>query len=519
MQFLSVLVFLLLCSVGLGWLARRAGVPYPIALVIGGGAVGFVPGLPQLEFDPQFLLVLVLPPILYQAALLTSWRDFKANLRPIAMLAIGLVIVTTLAVGATLKFLVPDLPWAVAFIFGAIVSPPDAVAATAILSRLNMPRRIVTVLEGESLVNDASGLVIYKFAVAAVLTGVFSLTDAALQFGAVSLGGIVIGMAIAWLFIRIHPHLGDAFIEVLMSMAAPYVAYILAESVHASGVLAVVAAGLFRGRFSPKIVSAEMRILARSVWNILVFLLNSLIFMLIGMQLSTITARLSGYTAQQLALWSICVSAVAILVRILWVFPATWIPRWISRSLREREPAPPNRELFIEAWCGMRGIVSLAAALALPVTIQSGAPFPHRDLIVFLTFVVILVTLVGQGLTLAPLIMRLRLTSDSSIADEERHARSDMGRAAIAAVESAAAGGHLSAEVVARVRAEFAERLALAAADASTGAVEAGQARDLRIAAIRAERRELIRVWQENHISDDVLHDLEEELDYQESRL
>src|SRR3954469_16869141 len=252
MALLQVLIFLLICAVALGWLSRRAQLPYPVALVIGGGLLGFVPRLPQLPLDPQFLLVLVLPPILYQAALLTSWRDFKANLRPIGMLAIGLVIVTTLAVGATLKYLVPDLPWAVALTFGAIVSPPDAVAATAILSRLNMPRRIVTVLEGESLVNDASGLVIYKFAVAAVLTGMFSLTDATVQFAAVSAGGILIGMAVSWLFIRIHPYLGDAFIEVLMSMAVPYVAYILAESIHTSGVLAVVAAGLFRGRFSPK---------------------------------------------------------------------------------------------------------------------------------------------------------------------------------------------------------------------------------------------------------------------------
>ncbi len=519
MQFLSVLIFLLLCSVGLGWFARRIGLPYPIALVIGGAAVGFVPGLPQLEFDPQFLLVLVLPPILYQAALLTSWRDFKANLRPIGMLAIGLVIVTTLAVGATLKYFVPDMPWAVAFAFGAIVSPPDAVAATAILSHLNMPRRIVTVLEGESLVNDASGLVIYKFAVAAVATGVFSLTDATLQFGGLAIGGIAIGMAVSWVFIRLHPHLGDAFIEVLMAMSVPFVAYILAETVHTSGVLAVVAAGLFRGRFSPKMVSAEMRILARSVWNILVFLLNSLIFMLIGMHLSVITERLSGYTVGQLALWSFSVSAVAILVRILWVFPANWIPRWVVPGLAAREKAAPNRELFIEAWCGMRGIVSLAAALALPVTVQSGAPFPHRDLIVFLTFVVILVTLVGQGLTLAPLIMRLKLTSDESIAEEERHARTDMGREAINTVERIAKEENFSPEVVARVRAEFAERLALAEADSSPGAVDAEQARRLRIAAIRAERKSLIRAWQENHISDDVLHHLEEELDYQESRL
>lgn len=519
MAFLSVLIFLLLCSVGLGWIARRAGVPYPIALVIGGGAVGFVPGLPQLEFDPQFLLVLVLPPILYQAALLTSWRDFKANLRPIGMLAIGLVIVTTLAVGATLKFLVPGMPWAVAFTFGAIVSPPDAVAATAILSRLNMPRRIVTVLEGESLVNDASGLVIYKFAVAAVLTGMFSLGSATLQFGVVALGGVAIGMALGFLSVRIHPYLGDAFIEVLVSMAVPYIAYILAEHVHCSGVLAVVAAGLFRGRFAPKIVSAEMRILARSVWNILVFLLNSLIFMLIGMQLSQMTNRLADYALGDLVLWSVSVSLVAILVRILWVYPAAWIPRLVSRTLRMRERAPSNRELFIESWCGMRGIVSLAAALALPMTIESGAPFPHRDLLIFLTFVVILVTLVGQGLTLAPLILRLRLISDTSVAEEERRARTDMGNAALAAVAQTAAMEGAKPHILERVRAEFAERLALAAADASSDAQDAEQARRLRLAAIRAERAELIRVWKENHISDDVMHELEEELDYQESRL
>jgi Na+/H+ antiporter len=351
-----------------------------------------------------------------------------------------------------------------------------------------------------------------------VLTGMFSLTDATVQFGIVALGGIVIGMAVAWVFIRLHPFLGDAFIEVLMSMAVPYLAYILAESIHTSGVLAVVAAGLFRGRFSPKIVSAEMRILARSVWNILVFLLNSLIFMLIGMQLSVITGRMDGYSVGQLALWSLSVSAVAILVRILWVYPATYIPRWIIPGLAKREVAPPNRELFIEAWCGMRGIVSLAAALALPVTIQSGAPFPHRDLIVFLTFVVIFVTLVGQGLTLAPLILRLKLTSDESLAEEEKHARTDMGRAAISAVEQIAAQDKVSPEVVARVRAEFAERLALAEGE-SPEAADAEQARRLRLAAIKAERASLIKAWQENHISDDVLHHLEEELDYQESRL
>src|SRR5258705_1086139 len=265
MALLQVVLFLMMCAVALGWVARHFKFPYPIGVVIGGGLLGFVPRLPQLQFDPQFLLVLVLPPILYQAALLTSWHEFKGNIRPIGLLAVGLVIATTLAVGATLKLLIPDIPWAAAFVLGAIVSPPDAVAATTILSRLNIPRRVVTVLEGESLVNDASALVLYKFAVAAVLSGTFSLADAGLEFAGVAIGGIVVGVLAGLVFISLHRHLGDVFIEVLTSLLVPYVAYLVAEAFHASGVLAVVAAGLVRGRHSPMIVSAEMRILAPSV--------------------------------------------------------------------------------------------------------------------------------------------------------------------------------------------------------------------------------------------------------------
>src|SRR5712692_8248489 len=325
MALLQVILFLLLCAV----------------------ALGFVPRLPQLQFDPQFLLVLVLPPILYQAALLTSWRDFKANIRPIGLLAIGLVIVTTLAVGATLKFLIPDIPWAAAFVLGAIVSPPDAVAATAILSRLNIPRRVVTVLEGESLVNDATGLVIYKFAVAAALTGAFSLWQASLEFVGVAVGGVVVGVLMARLFVFIHRYLGDAFIEVLTTLVVPYVAYIFAESLHVSGVLAVVAAGLVRGRYAPEIVSAEMRIIARSVWNLLVFLLNSLIFILIGMQLSAIVARLTDYSLGQLFLYGTFVSAVAVVVRFAWIYPAPYLSLMFRASLGQFVAPPVEGEVFI----------------------------------------------------------------------------------------------------------------------------------------------------------------------------
>src|SRR6266852_1250902 len=337
---LQVVLFLMMCAVALGWVARHFKFPYPIALVIGGALLGFVPRLPQLQFDAQFLLVLVLPPILYQAALLTSWHEFKANIRPIGLLAIGLVIATTLAVGATLKLLIPDIPWSAAFVLGAIVSPPDAVAATAILSRLNMPRRVVTVLEGESLVNDATG--------------------------------VVVGVLMGRLFVFIHRYLGDAFIEVLTTLAVPYVAYIIAESLQLSGVLAVVAAGLVRGRYAPEIVSAEMRIIARSVWNLLVFLLNSLIFILIGMQLSGIVSRLTGYSLAQLFLYGAFVSVVAVIVRFAWVYPATYLPLVLRAALGEQVTPPREGEVFIMGWCGMRGIVSLAAALALPQTLEDG---------------------------------------------------------------------------------------------------------------------------------------------------
>jgi len=520
MGVLQVVLFLMLFAVALGWVARHFKFPYPIALVIGGGLLGFVPRLPQPQFDPQFTLVLVLPPILYQAALLTSWREFKANIRPIGLLAIGLVLATTLAVGSTLKLLIPDIPWAAAFVLGAIVSPPDAVAATAILSRLNIPRQVVTVLEGESLVNDASGLVIYKFAVAAVLTGTFSLWQASLEFVAVAAGGIVIGFLMGQLFVFVHRHLGDAFIEVLTTLAVPYITYILAESVHASGVLAVVAAGIVRGRYSPEIVSAEMRIIARSVWNLLVFVLTSLVFILIGLQLSAIVARLTDYTVAQLFFYGTFVSAVAIVVRFAWVYPAVYLPLVFRTMLGQQVPAPQEGEVFIMSWCGMRGIVSLAAALALPQVLVDGSPFPERDLIIFLTFVVIAVTLVIQGLSLKPLIRRLRVGKDWSLQEEQQRAKMSLGKAAIAAIDTVVAKEGIPNDLAERIRAEFAEQITLAVPE---GLVlrhsGADDAKRLRAAAVKAERNELIRLWRENQISDEVLHKIEEHLDYQESRI
>jgi len=519
MLLLELLLLLMICAVALCWLARHFKFPYPIALVIGGALLGLIPNLPQFPFDPQLILVIVLPPILYQAALLTSWSDFKTHSRPISLLAIGLVIATTLAVGATLKLLAPDVPWAAALVLGAIVSPPDAVAATTILSRLNMPRHIVTILEGESLLNDASGLVIYKLAVAAVLTGAFSFADAGSQFALVSAGGVIVGIILAHVYIAIHRRLGDPFIEVVTVLTIPYAAYMAAETLHVSGVLAVVAAGLVRGRYAPEIVSAEMRIMARSVWNVFVFILNSLIFILIGTQMSVIMDKLSQYSLPYLLMLGALVSAVTIAVRFAWVFPVAYLPRWLSGSLHEKGPTPRNRELAIISWCGMRGIVSLAAALALPTTLPNGAPFPARDLIIFLTFFVIATTLVGQGLTLTPLISRLKVATGWAQGEEQRLVRAAMTRAAAVAIDSHLAKAKAPPEWAAPLHMEFANRVATGTAEGLEPVPKDALLLQLRRAAIKAERKELIRIWRANEISDEIMRHQEEILDYQEAQL
>ena len=520
MLLLELLLLLMMCAVALGWVARRFGFPYPIALVVGGLLLGLIPKLPQFPFDPQLILVIVLPPILYQAALLTSWSDFKAHIRPISLLAIGLVIVTTLAVGAALKLLVPSVPWAVAFVLGAIVSPPDAVAATTILSRLNMPKHLVTILEGESLVNDASGLVIYKLAIVAVLTGSFSLGAATAQFALVSAGGVLIGLVLAFFFIAIHKRLGDPFIEVITALTVPYCAYIVAESLHASGVLAVVTAGLVRSRYSPEIVSAEMRIMARSVWNVLVFVLNSLVFILIGLQMSDVMDSLGRYALTDLLAWGALISAVAIGVRFAWVFPAAYIPYWLrGRQDTPMKVKPQVRELAIVSWCGMRGIVSLAAALALPTVLPNGAPFPARDLVIFLTFFVIATTLMFQGLSLTPLIRWLGVGSKWSLADEARQLRSALGVAAIAAVDAHAQSAQMPETWAEGLRADIINRIALGAPQGLEQSPKDAFVLQLQHVAIQAKRAELIRLWRANAISDELMRHQEEILDYQEAQL
>jgi len=542
------LVFALMAAVAaLATLADRLGVPYPILLVLGGLSIAFIPGLPRVTLDPEIVFLLFLPPLLFRAAYATSWRDFRANLRPIGLLAVGLVLVTTVAV-AVAAHLAAGLPWAAAFVLGAVVSPTDAIAATAIAQRLGVPRRIVTILEGESLVNDATGIVAYRVA-AAVAAGTiaFSPVVAGAQFLIGAVGGVAVGVAVGWLAVLSLRALDDAPVEVVVSLLAPFLAYITAEEgPHAvwhgllglpgepffSGVLAAVAAGLYLGRKSPTALSSASRLEGRAVWDVVTFLLNGLAFILIGLQLPQIADGLDGYTLAELARYAALVSLAVVLVRALWVFPATYLPRLLSRRLRARDPSPPWRSVAVIAWAGMRGVISLAAALALPLTAADGSPFPGRDLILFLTFSVILVTLVAQGLSL-PLVIRVLGLEDDGVAEhEEVRARIGAAEAALARLTELEWEAWVREDTAERMRGLYTYRrnrfLARARTPDGTGPREnGGEAIEERSRAYQrlvreltqAQRDALVRLRDGNVISDEVFHRVERDLDLEEARL
>jgi monovalent cation/hydrogen antiporter len=511
------LILVMVCAIAAGWLANRIRVPYPIVLVLAGIGLGFAYDWPGLAIEPQLVLAIVLPAVLYPAAIDTSWRDFRLSLRPILLLAIGLVATTTLAVGIAFKWLVPDAPWAVAFALGAIVSPPDAVAASAVLRRFQLPRRIVTLLEGESLVNDATGLVLYRFAVAAVLTGVFSGWALVGEFGLIALGGLALGIAMGWITSKLQERLHDSMLELAMSLTTPFATYWLCESLEVSGVLGVVAVGLYRSQWGHLGISALARLNIRTFWRAIVFVVNCLVFVLIGIQLPLISESLLG---QQALSWSRVagliglMSLVAIGVRFLWILTATYGVRLLLPSLRRRDPASARVSTLV-SWCGMRGVVTLAAALALPVALPNGEPFPQRDLVILLAFGIVFVTLVGQGLTLPALIRALRLERDTSGETESELAREAMRRAAIQAVNKLVAEQGLPAHEAVAVKRFFNSRSLHPSSSALTLDSEAR----LWLGAAAAQRDALIKLWQSGEIGDDVLIRLEREVDLAEARL
>jgi CPA1 family monovalent cation:H+ antiporter len=520
---LEAVVLLLGAVLVLMAVARRVLIPYPIFLVLGGLILGFVPGVPAVRLDPEVVFLIFLPPILWAAAYFTSLRDFQANLRPITLLAVGLVLTTTAGVAAVAHAIVPGLGWPAAFVLGAIVSPPDAVAATAIARRLRIPHRVVTILEGESLVNDAAALVLYRAAVIATATGTFAVGETLWQFVLAAVGGVAIGLAVGYVTREALHHAEDSLVETAITLLVPYAAWILAERAHTSAVLACVVGGIYVRRGFSTAVPPATRIRARAVWDLLVFVLNGVIFVLIGLQLRAIRDAGLGESPARIVMYGAVISAVAIGIRLVWVPLAAVIPRLLSPALKRRDPLPPWSAVFLLAWTGMRGIVSLAAALGLPLATASGAPFPSRDQIIVITFQVILATLVLQGLTLSPLIRRLRLGDDTTLELEEAHARQEAGRAALARLDDLAAGPGASREDIERMRTLYTQRVERASSINPGVGAESARAqaafRRLRHETLSAERRALIALRDEGVISDDVLHRLEQELDIEAMRI
>jgi Na+/H+ antiporter len=513
--------------------ARRIGVPPPIALVVAGILASFIPGLPDYQLDPALVLVVFLPPLLYASAIDTSLRELRANLRPIALLSVGLVLVSTLAVGYAAHLLIPGFPLAAGFVLGAIVAPPDAVAAAAIAQRVGLPRRLIAILEGESLVNDATALVAYRIAVVAVVTGAFSYSAAAIQFVTVSAVGVAVGLGVGFLAVFVRRRIDDPLTENTVSLITPFAAYLPAETLHGSGVLAVVVAGLVVARAAPLIVSSTTRLQGQAVWEMIAFVLQGIVFALIGLQLRHILAQLHGYSPGQLARYAAVVTLVVIGVRIAYVFPATYLPRLLFPRIRARDPYPSWRVPTIISWAGMRGVVSLAAAFAIPLS-AGRVGFPDRDLILFLTFVVIVATLVVQGLTLPWVANRLRVTGmqDERSILEQAAAEHTTARLALVRLDQIAARGALPTGVEQRLRQDLEERARRAHAILGPGAddehlpelvdgavVAAASYSEARQELLRLERAENLRMWNRGEIGDQALQALQRRLDLEEQQI
>jgi Na+/H+ antiporter len=523
-EIVDIFVGLLLAVAVFALLARKLHIPYPILFLIGGLLIGLLigcfPELPKVRLNPDLVFLFFLPPLLFPAAFFTSWRDFRANLRPISLLAIGLVLFTIVAV-ALLAHYFFNLPLAAGFVLGAIISPPDAIAATAIAERLSVPRRIVTILEGESLVNDATALIAYRFAAAAVMTGTFSLADASVEFFIVSIGGILIGLGVGWLAAWFHKRVDDAPIEITVSLLTPFVAYLPAERLGVSGVLSVVTAGLYLGWRTPQIISYQTRLQGGPVWEMVAFLLNGFVFVLIGLQLPDILQTLSqhkDYSIGQLTGYALLISVAVIVVRMLWVFPAAYLPRWLSKKIRAKDPYPNWRHITIIGWTGMRGVVSLAAALALQEN------FPDRDLILFLTFMVILATLVVQGLSLPALIHWLGIRDDGSALKEEREARLKANRAALERLSQITEKIPAKVDALHRLRVEYEDHIRQIEGDEPKNAhtplrLFASEYEHLSHTALQVERATIIQLRNDGVINDEVLRRIQRDIDLAEVRL
>ena len=518
-----IFLLLLLFVVVFGLLARRLGTPYPIVMVIGGLVLGLVPGMPRITLNPDLVFLVILPPLLYAAAWTTSWRDFRYNLVSICLLAFGLVGFTVLAVALIAPSVFPGFDWRLGFVLGAVVAPTDAIAASSIARRVGLPSRIVDILEGESLLNDASGLLALQFATAIVVQKQApTLSGGILTFAWLIGGGIGLGLLVGWAVDYIERRINDGPIEITLSILVPYAAYLTAANIHTSGVLAVLTCGLFLSRRSVIFFSPSVRIQIWSVWQSLNFILNGLVFVLIGLQLPVIRLSIRQYSLTTLIVDGAIFSALLILLRLAWVFPGARLAWLIRTRVAHQDERPPSlRSIFVLGWTGMRGVLSLAGALALPVLLADRSPFPQRNLIVFLTFCAIFVTLVLQGITLPPLIRALGLAGAAGTNCEEREARRIVIETAVFHLEKAKEDDRESISIYEDLVAHYRQRLAnLQIRNGSRGgSADHDRQLGLSLEALRIERETVIRLRDEGRINDDVMRRIERELDLAESRI
>jgi monovalent cation/hydrogen antiporter len=518
-------LFGLLTAVGLFlFLAPLTRIPYPILLVLGGLALSQVPGLPDFELPPEIVLVGFLPPLLYSAAFFTSLRDLRANVAPIGLLAIGLVGVTTLVVGVVAHWAIDGMPWSAAFVLGAVVSPTDPIAATSISRRLGVPRRLVTVIEGESLVNDATALVLYRVAVAAVLTGTFSLWEAGGRLILNAVAGIAIGIGVGFVVRQVRRRMNDPPSEIAIALLTGYLAYLPAEALGVSAVLAAVTVGVYMGWYTPELTNAETRVQGLAFWTILIFILNAALFTLVGLQLPVVLDGLEGWSTAELFGAAAAVCAAVVFARVVFVYPFLFVPKRLVRGIRQRQPAPLWEYAAVLSWAGMRGAVSLAAALAIPLETDAGAPFPSRAVIIFLAFCVILFTLVVQGLSLPYLIRFVGIEEDDAEVREEANARRRAAEAALVRLDQLAGEDWTREDTVERLRGlyrfrtdRFAERLDGRGEEATEERSRAYQS--LRRELLDAERDAVLELRRSGEISDDVMNRVLRDIALEDVRL
>jgi monovalent cation/hydrogen antiporter len=519
-------IFMILLTVlaGTALLARRIDIAPAILLLLAGIALAFVPGMPAVELPPELVLLVVLPPLIYSASVAMSWREFKSNLRPIILLSVGCVIFTAFAVAAATHYLI-GLPWSVGFLLGAIVAPPDVVAPLAIARKLGMPRRILVVLEGEGLANDATALILYRFAVAAISTGLFSLPKATGTFAVIVVCEILFGVAIGWLSLRARHRARDPQVEITLSLITPYLAFWIPEHLGGSGVIATVACGLYISWNGPLLISSATRLQGIFFWDLVIFLVEGLLFLLTGFQMRLLFEKSKAFPLQDIVLTTALVAVIVILARFAWVYPATYLPRLLSKRTRERDPSPSWQAVFVVAFTGVRGAVSLAAALALPLALPGGEGFPHRDMILFVAFGVIFITLVGLGSGLPVVVRWLGVTKDGRkehIAEHEAEvaARREALDAALKSLDAITDDRELSDEVVKLLRARHEVRsnqlpdvLDPDAHDIS--AAGTALTREL----IAAERKFIHVLLRDGKITDETRRRIERDLDLEEASL